>query len=272
MPVTIPCGNCIGCRLEKSRQWAVRAVQEASMHEENSFITLTFDDKHIPVNRSIQKTYIQRFLKKLRKKLKEKYDKEIKYLLCGEYGENFDRPHYHACIFGHAFNDRFETIMRNGDVIIQSYDLADVWKNGFNYVGDLTFESAAYVARYVTKKITGEQAKEHYGEREPEFALMSRNPGLGRKWYEKYKDDILNVDSVIIRNDLQVRPPKYYDSIMKIDDLPRYQKIKNNRKGKMNLEEHTRERLDVKEHLMKKRFKKLKRSIENGERSLFVEG
>lgn len=99
----VPCGKCIGCRLERSRQWAIRCMHEASLYEDNCFITLTYNDDHLPSNGSLDKTHFQKFLKRLRKSI---YPQKLRYYHCGEYGDEGGRPHYHAIIFGWSPSDK----------------------------------------------------------------------------------------------------------------------------------------------------------------------
>ncbi len=101
--LSLPCGQCIGCRLERSRQWAMRCMHEAQLHENNCFITLTYDNTHLPSDGSLHYKDFQLFIKRLRKKFG---NTRIRYYMAGEYGENFGRPHFHACIFGHDFHDK----------------------------------------------------------------------------------------------------------------------------------------------------------------------
>lgn len=265
LPVTLPCGRCIGCRLEKSRQWAVRCVYEAEQYEQNSFVTLTYNNQHLSEKVSLEKDHIKKFLKRLRKQVFKNYNKQIRYFLCGEYGEQFNRPHYHLCIFNHSFPDKTLISTVKGNKLYRSQELEKVWTYGHSSIGELTFESAAYVARYVTKKITGENQEAHYGDRTPEFCFMSRKPGIGRKWFDKFKTDVLNTDRIIVRNNLQCRPPRYYDNIMQKEDLPRYNQIKAKRRAEQCSIESDPLRLTVKENVRKLSSKKLKRSLENGE-------
>jgi hypothetical protein len=95
----LPCGRCIGCRLERSRQWAVRCVHEASLHEKNCFITLTYSPENLPKDGSLDVSHFQKFMKRFRKR----FGPGIRFFHCGEYGESLSRPHYHACIFGFDF-------------------------------------------------------------------------------------------------------------------------------------------------------------------------
>lgn len=258
MPVEVPCGKCIGCRLERSRQWAIRCVNEASLHSENCFITLTYDNEHLPEDQSLSKKHIQRFWRNLRKK-----GFKFRYFSCGEYGESLKRPHYHACIFGMKPKDLVLWNIRDGVKLFNSKALSDSWGKGFVTVGEVTFESAAYVARYVMKKITGEQAEEHYKGRQKEFILMSRKPGIGKDWFLTWKDDVIKVDGVVIRGGRTVRPGRYYDSIYDKINHKEMEKIKRIRKTKINPEENTYQRRLTKEKSLKIKLSKLKRSIEN---------
>lgn len=285
-PVVVPCGQCIGCKLEKSRQWAIRAVHEASLHEKNCFITLTYNNENLPKDKSINKEHPVLFMKRLR----EKYGKEIRSFGCGEYGEDFGRPHYHICLFNHDFNDKTTWKKTEEQTLWRSESLEKLWGKGFCTIGTLTFESAAYVARYVTKKVTGAKEKTgHYewtdekGEihtRQPERALcISRNPGLGKGWLEKWKPDAFPNDLIVLRGK-KMKPPKYYDYLHEKQTTykkfhPVNEKIMNNsdemdaikRARKRKIEEHLEKnpdpRHDVREEVQELKAKQLKRSLEN---------
>lgn len=273
LPLTIPCGQCIGCRLERSRQWAIRCVHEASLHDRNCFITLTFNDENLDKQKSLNKKDFQDFMKRFRKKTGLK----IRYFHCGEYGTNYSRPHHHAAIFGYDFPDK--TLHRdNGEIqLYTSKILSELWPYGYHTIGDLTFDSAAYVARYITKKITGDHAIWHYNdidtttgeiinERIPEYTTMSRRPGIGKKWLEKYTTDIYNFDHVIL-NGKELKPPKYYDKIYMESHPEEFEKIKVDRKHKnlQALANQTTERLEVREQCAKLNMRdKQKRSYEDG--------
>lgn len=270
VPLQIPCGKCIGCRLEYSRQWAIRAVHEALMHEENMFITLTYDNDHCPS--SLRLDHFQRFMKRLRKHFAPR---KIRFFHCGEYGEHFGRPHYHAIIFGACFHDLVYFRTDHGNRTYISPTLQKLWPYGFSLIGDVTFESCAYVARYITKKITGPDADEHYldpttGElRKPEYVTMSRRPGIGRSFLEKYKGDVYNYDRVLIRGHLS-RPPKFYDRCLEDLDPDEYSKVtlsRLDRKHKMLLAheaDNSAERLAVREKCKLNSVNFLKRKFENG--------
>lgn len=254
-PVTVPCGQCIGCRLERSRQWAVRLMHEASLHKENSFLTLTYSPENLPNDGSLNREHFQLFMKRLRKKYAHK---KIKYFHCGEYGEKLGRPHYHACVFGLDFNDKQHHFTNdNGDKIYTSQKLSDIWGLGQCMIGDVTFESAAYVARYVTKKITGALALDHYNdinyetgeilsERKPEYQTGSN--GLGRGWFEKYTSDIYPNDFILVRGK-KCRVPKYYDSKYEVLYPDDHAKIKalRTKAARDHQSNNTRDRLDVRE-------------------------
>lgn len=271
-PLKLPCGQCIGCRLERSRQWAVRCVHEASLYERNCFITLTFSPEHLPKSGSLDKRDFQLFMKRLRKE----HGSGVRYFHCGEYGERNFRPHYHACLFNFNFDDRELWSVRSGIRLDVSKDLARLWPFGFSTVGDVTFESAAYVARYITKKVTGDMAASHYervspsGEvfnLQPEYTTMSRRPGIGRGWLDKYCSDIYPHDRVVLINNDSVRickPPKYYDSVFEIDNRAAMDDVKEARKLKAVVfaKDASFERLRVRERLQYLRFNTLKRGLE----------
>lgn len=261
-PVNIPCGQCIGCRLEKSRQWAVRCVHEASLHENNAFLTITYNDENIPwqdTEQTLVKRDIQLFMKRLRKE----YGEGVRFYACGEYGEQNKRPHYHLILFNINITDKEIHSIRQGTKLYRSKTIEKLWTRGFSTIGEVTFESAAYVARYVTKKITGEQSEEHYNGRLPEFALMSRRPGIGKGWLEKFYQDIYVKDELILRNGKKMKPPIYYDKLYdnitgNLSKIKLYRKIKAEKHKK----EFTYERRMTKMELQKIKLRLLKRKIE----------
>lgn len=260
LPVTVPCGQCVGCRLERSRQWAIRCVHEASLHDENCFITLTYDNDHLPADGSLRVEDFQKFMKRLRKH----YDgKRIRYYHCGEYGDRTNRPHYHAILFGHEFSDKsLFRLSPSGERLYRSPTLEKLWPYGYSTIGNVTFESAAYVARYIMKKVTGELAEEHYQGRKPEYTTMSRRPGIAAGWYEKYKDDVFPRDEVIMRGQ-KMRPPKFYDHLYEIDNAEEFAILKARRKAKAKAfsENNTLDRLRVREIVKKSQISKLVRKL-----------
>lgn len=254
--MTVPCGQCIGCRLERSRQWALRCVHEASLHEHNCFITLTYNDEHLPFNRTLVKSDFQLFMKRLRKSL----GFPIRFFHCGEYGETTHRPHYHAIIFGWEPDDKVLFNVVNGVRVFTSEKLEKIWGNGFITVGDVTFESAAYVARYVLKKITGDKAAAHYNGRLPEYVTMSRRPGIAFDWFQKYWSDVYPHDYVVARG-YKCKPPRYYDKCLG-DELPyTLETIKRARAAMaaLHADDNTPERLNAKEFIKMMQISKLPR-------------
>lgn len=225
IPMQVPCGQCIGCRLERSRQWAVRCMHEKMMHEQSSFVTLTYDDKNLPADGGLVKRDLQLFMKRLRKKR----DRGLRFFACGEYGEVTFRPHYHLLFFNTRFSDQ-KFYKNSGDnPLYVSDELSELWPFGHNRIGEVTFESAAYVARYCLKKVTGESAVGHYGGRSPEFVLMSRRPGIGFGYYEKFGQQAYVHDNVIV-NGVPVTPPRYYDTKYELVDAKRLERLKRKRR------------------------------------------
>lgn len=232
--MTVPCGQCIGCRLERSRQWAIRCVHEYQMHDEGCFITLTYDDDFLPYGASLYKPDFQNFMKRLRKKLPQK----IRYFMCGEYGDTTQRPHYHALVFGWRPDDPGLFTQSGEFQLYDSKTLTDTWGMGHASFGEITFETAAYTARYVTKKITGDAAAEHYSvidsetgeifERLPEYSAASRDPAIGASWLTRYGRDAYEKDEVVMRAQ-KMRPPRAYDQAIEVLDPRLWQTVRAKR-------------------------------------------
>lgn len=259
--LSIPCGQCIGCRLERTRQWAVRCVHESKMHDSNSFITLTYDDEHVPADFSLNYKHFQLFCKRFRK-----VNGPFRFFMCGEYGDDFSRPHFHAALFGVDFNDKYLWSETNGIRLYRSPLLERMWPHGYSSVGDLTYQSAAYIAGYVTKKVTGKNAAEHYeavdgstGEvfsRTPEFSRMSLKPGIGATFFERYNAEIFPHDAVVI-DGVPQKPPKRYTAWLSESDPIKHEEVTTERyKRAIQLSsENTQARLTVKEAVAKGRSK-----------------
>lgn len=274
----VPCGGCINCRLERSKQWALRCVHEASLYEENSFITLTFDDEHLnqrPNKWSLDKTEHQKFLKRLRKKYS---DKKIKYYHCGEYGDENGRPHYHTLLFNHDFADKTLWKIKNGQEYYVSKELNDLWGKGYCIIGNVTFESAAYVARYILKKITGKDAKKEdedtgltpyeyidengkYQKLVHEYTTMSLKPGIANEWFHKYLNDLYPKDYINIKGK-KMKIPRYYDEQLRKEKPFLYDEIKEKRLNAIDLEDPEKEpkRLKQKREIVERRVKRLLRT------------
>lgn len=267
----LPCGQCIGCRLERSRQWAMRCLHESSLHERNAFITLTYSDSNLPEGGSLNYSDFQRFMKRLRKRI----DAPVRFYVGGEYGEHGSiRPHFHACIFGYDFADKvYYKRTSSGEKIYTSALLESLWPLGLSSVGDVTFESAAYIARYCVAKVTGDLAKAHYRvitddgvivDRLPEFNHMSLKPGIGAKWLAKYQTDVFPRDYVVI-NGVKTKPPKYYDTLFERGDPATFSDIVAQREldgyAVYLAGETSTRRLNVKEQVQSARLSMLKRGL-----------
>lgn len=182
-------------------------MHEASLHQNNCFATLTFADQYLPENNSLTVEHLQKFMKRLRKAAAPT---RIRFYASGEYGERFNRPHYHLCLFNWDFPDKTYWASNRGNKLYRSKLLEDLWPFGNATIGNVTFESAAYVARYVTQKVTGDAASAHYGNKKPEFSVMSRRPGIGANWLSTFRTDVYPSDTVLVRGKL-MKPPRYYD-------------------------------------------------------------
>lgn len=279
LPVQVPCGQCVGCRLERSRQWAIRCVHEAQMHEQNCFITLTYNDEHLPEDRSIDVREFQLFMKRLR----FKYGSGIRFFHCGEYGEKTRRPHYHAILFGLDFEDKKLWKVENEFRIYTSEELQELWSDkdgsplGFCTLGAASFQSAAYVARYVMKKQTGPRSNYHYQwidwktfkrhKLRPEYVTMSRGGttgkgGIGKAWLDKYKSDVFPSDFVVI-NGKKMRIPKAYDRWIEAEHPAEFKRVKASRKQgvKKHADNNTPARLKVREKVAEERLSRLPRNL-----------
>jgi len=281
MEVVVPCGKCIGCRLERSKDWAGRCVQESKLWDSNYFITLTYDDQHLPANMSLRSKDLQDFWKRLRKAVfaenglvrrvpefevvngKRTLVNGVRYFACGEYGDRSQRPHYHAICFNLEIPDLIPYKRSfDGSQLWLSNWLSALWGHGHVVIGAVTFETCAYVARYVTKKIYGLAAPEHYGDREPEFCRSSNRPGIGFGWFEQYCEEIPRFGSVLV-NGVENRVPRYYLKKLEERDYEAYLTYKKKRdiiaKRKKDSPDKTQERLAKREELQKYRATLLRR-------------
>lgn len=188
----VPCGRCMDCRLARARTWALRIMHEVKSHEDSCFVTLTYADEHLPKWGTLVKRHAQDFFRNLRREV----GKPVRYFLGGEYGDRGMRPHYHICLFGCSIHDRPA--------------IEKAWPWGFVHIGNLTFDSAAYVACYTLKKLTGPRADE-YVQRGviPEFSLMSRKPGIGAGYCESNRK-FLKENVCCIVNGHKTGLPRFY--------------------------------------------------------------
>jgi hypothetical protein len=243
--VKVPCGTCIGCRADQGRQWAIRIMHESVTRPPAWFITLTYDDQHLPgnlpdderVRGSLDPTDLQLFIKRLRKRSAVR----LGYYAVGEYGDKSDRPHYHLALFGMRFLDKDKIGERRGYPVLVSRTLEELWKGGNSEITTLGWKSASYIAGYVHKKAREKSDPVKHLRVDPdtgevfqvekEFARMSRRPALGRKWLEKYWRDVYPRDFVVMDGS-PLKPPRYYDRAMEdinpeIMEEVRYQRWKD---------------------------------------------
>ena len=262
--------------MDYSRDWAVRCVHEAQLHAENSYLTLTYADHRLPVDLSVHKRELQLFFKRLRKWCEANKEgwldedgkrKYFRYFACGEYGDQTQRPHYHALIFGIDFDDKkFFKKNKNGDSLFRSEQAQSIWSDkhgdiGFVTLGAVSFQSAAYVARYIMKKQSGDQAVAHYRGRQPEFVLPSKKPGLGRKWIERYYNDVYPKDLIHI-NEKAYRPPRFYDDVFAEIDPGMFARLKRRRIAEGRAAEDHPSRIAVKEKVKEARIGQLVRPLD----------
>lgn len=256
-PVVLPCGKCFGCRLERARQWAVRLTHESQLHGDNCFLTMTYDDDHIPKDYGLDKRHAQLFVKRLRQYAWRKWKRRIKFYLCGEYGDKFDRPHYHMILFNLDFVDKKRWKKERGYWLYISETLDKLWKLGHCQIGDVSFKSCLYVAGYVIDKLDGEKYEDAYVyidkenniyDREREFALQSLRPAIGKDWYEENYLDVYAHDRVI-SNGHAAKPPRYYDKLAQEDPNSGFDDVHRRRlmRAAGFGEDGTRERLVARE-------------------------
>lgn len=242
--ILIPCGHCIGCRLDYSRVWATRMMLESMDHSSNYFITLTYDDDHMPMTYypdpetgeafeayTLVKRDVQLFVKRLRRALDRAGKPSFRYYLCGEYGDQSFRPHYHLVCFGLELDDLIPSGFSHGqDPYWFSPFISSVWSKGFSLVADVNWKTCAYVARYATKKLTGYQAGVYDTYNiQPQFALMSRKPGIGYNYYDLWRDHIYDYDKIVLPEGLAVKPPRYYDKLFEVDNPDALEIVKGQR-------------------------------------------
>lgn len=200
----------------------MRGMHELPYWDSSSFLTFTLNDEHLPDGWSLDKSLHQKFMKRLRKK---RGGKKLAYMHCGEYGKKWERPHYHSILYGEDFagDARRHKKSESGEQLYQSDELDEIWGKGHCLIGQVTFQSIAYVARYLTKKQTGNRADQHYklnrktGEvydspRIPEYMTTSRRPAIGKKWIEEW-GHVVYRDDMIVMNGKEMKPPRYYDNV-----------------------------------------------------------
>lgn len=263
--IQVPCGRCVGCLLEHARQWAVRCMHEAKLHELSCFVTLTYQDDRVI---SLNYKHFQDFLKRLRRGSR----KPIRFFASGEYGETTQRPHFHALLFGIDFTDKRLFSQRDGIRLYESPALERVWSRGFCTIGDVTFESAGYIARYCLKKLDRMVGVDMYRtlvpgvgvvERELEMLHMSLKPGIGAGWIDKYMSGTFPRDYVVIEG-TKMKPPRYYDKRFKAVDPERFEQVvlaSREARAKERAADSTPSRLAVRETVTRAAISKLRRGV-----------
>lgn len=254
----LPCGQCVQCRLKRSQDWATRCMLEAKQYPVNWFVTLTYDDLNLPygsinvvdkdtgevferdsLNPTLCKNHLSCFMKNFRSYCHYHFGHDgVRFFSCGEYGALTSRPHYHLILFNvpeQLQGDlKFWKNTNTGDAIFTSEKLDFIWRYGLTCVGDVTFQSAAYVARYIMKKQTGKAASIYEDNGiEPEFCLMSRKPGLGREWFDKNKDHCYEFDEIYVPykdGSRAVPPPHYFDTLYELEEGETFKAIKEHRR------------------------------------------
>lgn len=222
----LPCGQCLGCRTDRASLWAWRAVHEARYHEHNRFITLTYSDDHLPRDGALQPRDLWKLLKDLRNDLAanvrrvakgrpgrapDLLGQRLRYLACGEYGENFGRPHYHALLFGVGFGD--EEVAAK-DLYASAY-LTKRWGKGEVRIGQLTAASAAYTAQYTMKSMGRTYCDADGVVKQGPFLRVSSRPGIGAIWVEEFAPDLQHAYMIV--DGAKRRIPRYYKK--KLDDV-----------------------------------------------------
>lgn len=243
--IRVPCGSCMGCRTDQARSWAVRMYHEMLTTDAQRawFVTLTYDNDHLPYAGDLSHDDVTNFLQRLRRTSSV----PVRYYLCGEYGERTHRPHYHMVLFGPPLYDRVPARYDDLAPVYSSKLLSDAWGFGRVEASPLTMGSALYVAGYVTKKVRKQDDPDHYlryaetgelVELQPEFARMSRNPGIGYAYLKKYYRDIYPRDRVRI-NGVDFFPPRYYDTKLEALDPDLHAEVMTNRLRNPDQEEPT---------------------------------
>lgn len=263
--IKLPCGQCIGCRIRKREEWAVRCYCESRMHRSSHFITLTYNPESMPSDMSLNYRHVQLLLKSMRKQYGP-----FRYFVCGEYGDEYQRPHWHMLAFGLDISDRVKSnSMFSKRDIFESPSLSGMWKKGFASIGQVTYASARYCAVYTTKRISGDRAEDHYTRVDtatgvinnvvPEFARMSLKPGIGESWIAKYWRDVYVSGAKGVVIDGKVKPvPKFFDRWMEVNQPDIYEGFKFDQfnEAMRYSDDNSRERLAVREEcaIAKQRF------------------
>lgn len=255
LPINIRCGQCYGCRLDKSREWALRCSHEAQMHEENTFITLTYDENNLPRTKkgipTLDKSAFVLFMKRLRKATEQK----VSFFHCGEYGELDNRPHHHALLFNRGFADKYRWRKERDYYLYRSEELEALWPFGHSEIGTANFETAGYIARYQIKEF-----KEIKGVVRP-YLTMSRRPGLGKTWIQKFKHDVYPSDQCVTRGGTKYKPPRYYDDQLEKENPQMMQQVTASRIARLTEEAKSGARSMDREKILKAKAHQRRRTL-----------
>lgn len=254
----IPCGKCISCRLKRSRDWALRVMLEAEKYPNNYFLTLTYNDANLPTVDELHAdgefiegvpTLVKRHLTLFMKRFRRRYGEGIRFFACGEYGSLYERPHYHLCLMNCPdFSDKLQFYRRDqetGDILYILPEIDDIWQNengycrGFSTIAPLSWNTAAYTARYIMKKQLGKNSlakleKENPGTtyKVPEYVVMSRRPGLAKDYFDEHKQEIYLTDSIVAKFGdrlYETKPARYFDKLYDIYNPDEMAKIRSDR-------------------------------------------
>lgn len=243
----ISCGKCIWCLIRRSAHWAVRCQYEILMHKHSCFLTLTYDEDHLPKDRQLSLSHIQLFLKRLRRFLQYRGYGKIRFFGCGEYGSRNYRPHYHLMIFGYDFGiddpDRLPfTKNFKGHSYYLDKTVNDLWPYGLHVLGKANYATARYVASYIFGKLKNKKEKRKF--LVPEYVHSSRKPGIGIPFLEEHWSDIYPLDAVVFSTDdktvKKLPPPRAFDKWLSVNKPELFKKVIRNRIEKFeSLEDFT---------------------------------
>ena len=285
----VPCCKCQSCRLDYSKEWMQRCMLEQQQWEFNEMLTLTYNDENLPKRKGVdlktgemqlvptlEREDVQLFLKRLRKYWKQHYNQDnIRFYMCGEYGDQKGRPHYHLLMFNFEVKDKeFYKHSKKGFKMYHSKIIEKIWGKGHIELNEVNAETCAYVARYIMKKQKGTGAKEIYElqGKEPEYTNGSRKPGIGGVYFEQNKDKIFEMDKIYINTGKGLetcKPSKYFDRLYDAEEHDLMEDIKARRKELAEARQRTQEHLsglsaeqirEYKANALKERLKKLVRS------------
>lgn len=289
--IEVPCQKCEACRLAKSKEWMERCMLEQKEWKYNEMITLTYSDEHLPKNQGIDmqtgevldvETLRYEDFQEFKKRLLRYWDyhykeKDIRFYMCGEYGDKRGRPHYHAIFFNLNIRDKeFHKYSDEGFPLFTSKIIEKLWGKGWVQINEVNEKTCAYVARYILKKQKGKGSKQYYEAmgKVPEFTKCSNRPGIANNYYQKHKDDIYEYDKLVLKTNSgaqQIKPSSYYDRLFDADEHEKMEEIKERRKDLAEKRQATINRVsgltidqqrEFKANALHERLKKFKRNYE----------